>query len=73
MGPCTYKLCASAHRVKVWSLVYILRGLNHSWNVKWTMKRSLHHWDHIIRFIIIACYTQYIYYFQLRRGYYTKF
>jgi len=53
MGPYTYRgLRASAHRVNIWSLLYILRGLNHYWIVKWTMKRSLHHWDHIIRLII---------------------
>jgi len=53
MGPCNYRgLRARAHRVNVWSLLYILRGLKHCWNVKWTMKRSLHHWDHIIRLIV---------------------
>jgi len=36
-------LRASADRVNVWSLLYILRDLNHYWNVKWTIKRSLHH------------------------------
>jgi len=45
---------ARADRVNVWSLLYILRWLNHYWNVKWTMKRFWHHWDHIIRFIIIT-------------------
>jgi len=50
MGPRTYRgLRTSADRVNVWSLSYILRGLNHNWNAKWTMKRSSHHWDHIIR------------------------
>jgi len=50
MGPRTYrKLRESADRVNVRSLSYILRGLNHYWNLKWTMKRSLHQWDHIIR------------------------
>jgi len=53
MGPCTYRgLRASAHRGNVWSLLYILRRLNHNWNVKGTMKRSLHHWYHIIRLVI---------------------
>ena len=67
-----FYLRTSADRVNVWSLL-ILRGLNHHWNVKWTMKRSLHHWDHIIRLIIIiACYMQYMYFFSIR-GYYTKF
>jgi len=51
--PCTYRgLRASAHRVNVRSFPYILSGLNHYWNVKWTMKRSLHHCDHIIKLII---------------------
>jgi len=37
MGPCTYRgLRASAHRVNVRSLPYILRRLNHYWIVKWT-------------------------------------
>jgi len=50
LGPRTDRqLHASADRVNIRSLLYILRGLNHYWNVKWTMKRSLHHWDHIIR------------------------
>jgi len=50
MGPRTYRgVRASADIVNVWSLLYILRGLNQYWNVKCTVKRSLHHWDHIIR------------------------
>ena len=69
MDPCTYTgLRASADRVNIWSLLYILRGLNHHWNVKWTTKRSLHHSDHIIIFIIIACCMQCIYSFQLKTG-----
>jgi len=53
MGLCTYRgFRASTPRVNVWSLLYILGGLNNYWNVKWTMKRSLHHYDHIIRLII---------------------
>ena len=66
IGPCTYRrLRASADRVNVWSLLYIIRELNHYWNMKWTMKRSSHHWDedHIIRFVNIVCYMQYIYFF----------
>jgi len=38
----------------------VLRDLNHYWNVKWTMKHSLCRWHHIIKFIIIACFVQYI-------------
>jgi len=30
------------------------------------MKHSLHYWDYIIKFIIIAYYTQYIYLFLLK-------
>ena len=53
MGPCTYRgLRASAHRVNVRSLPYILGELNHYLNVKCTMKRSLHDCDRIIRLII---------------------
>jgi len=64
MGPRTYKgLRASADRVNDWSLLYILRETNHYWNAKWKLKRSLHHWDHIIRFVIRACYMQYTYNF----------
>jgi len=51
-APTAGGLGASAHRVNIWSLLCILGGLNHYWNVKWTMKRSSHHWDHIIRLII---------------------
>jgi len=59
---------ASCDGVNVWSLSYtrILREINHYWNVKWTMKHSLHYWDYIIKFIIIAYYTQYIYLFLLK-------
>jgi len=49
-----------------------------NWKVGWwihrqwvnrTMKRSLHHWDHIIiRFIVTACYMQYIYIFLVKDG-----
>jgi len=53
MGRWTFRgLRASDHRVNPWSLQYIQSGLNHYWNVKWIMKRSLHHWDHIMRLII---------------------
>jgi len=64
MVPRSYRgLRASADRVNVWSLWYFLSGLNHYWNVKWTMTRFLHHWDHFIRFIIIFCYIQCKYFF----------
>jgi len=66
MGPCSYReLRASAHKVNVLSLLYILRGLNHNWNVKWTLKRSLIFTSPISynQIEYIACYTQYIYYF----------
>ena len=47
---------ANAHVVNVWSLslLFILRKLNYCWNVKWTIKLSLHHWGRIIKFIILA-------------------
>jgi len=33
---------ASADRVNVWGLLCFLKELNQYWNVKWTMKHSLH-------------------------------
>ena len=58
MGPHTYTGLRASVGSNVWSLACILRELNYYWNVKWTTKRSLHDWDHIIRFISIACYMQ---------------
>jgi len=69
VGPRPYRgLRASADRVNVWSLLCFLIGSNHHWNVKWTMKpcSSLHHWHHIIRFILIACYMLYLYFSSLK-------
>jgi len=43
---------ASADRVNVLSLLYILRVLSHYCNVKWTMKRPFHHWNHIMKLIL---------------------
>jgi len=63
--------CANADRVNVLSLSHILRELNHYWNVKWAMKRPLHHWNHIMKLILQLAICS-IYYFSFRQGYYTK-
>jgi len=69
MDPHAYRaLRASAYRVIVWGLLYILRGLNHYWNVQWTMKRPLHHWDHIDCYSLL--YAVYIL-FLVKDGYTT--
>ena len=69
MDPQAYRaLRASAYRVIVWGLLYILRGLNHYWNVQWTMKRPLHHWDHIDCYSLL--YAVYIL-FLVKDGYTT--
>jgi len=55
---------ASADGVNVCCLIHTLKELSQHLNVKWTMQHSLHYWDDIIKLIIIiACYTQYIYFF----------
>jgi len=51
MGPRTQGR-ASPGRVNVWSLLYILREINYYWNAKWTMKRSLHHWERVIIIVV---------------------
>jgi len=60
LGPCTYRELRATDGVNVRSLLYILKGLNHYWNVTLTMKRSLHQWDLIIRlalYSICSIYT----------------
>ena len=62
-------LRASADRVNVWNLLYILKECNHHGNVKWTKKYSLHVWDHIVKLIIIiACYMHYIHFVLVKDG-----
>jgi len=55
-GSRTYR-GASAEKMNVSSLLYILRDLNHYWNVKWTKKRPLHHWNHIMKLFYSLLYA----------------
>jgi len=42
VSPTYWGTRASANRINIWNLIYIRKELNHYWNVRWTMKRSLH-------------------------------
>jgi len=60
-------------RGNIWSLLYILREINHCWYVKWWKNFSLDYSNDIIKFINKAHYIQYIYtLFLLKMGCYTK-
>ena len=51
VGACTF-LGVQRIFAKKLSCKLFLRELNHYWNVKWTMKRPLHKWNHIMKLIL---------------------